>query len=264
MATKSSRGRPKGSGIDDDKIIAKINKLLAKDSSLKPTTAIKAVGITDASSIRRLRDKLKSGAPVKRAAAKSKKPAAKKKAAPAKITAKTVKTRKPAKRTAAPKKAAASKKSVTTRTAASSKKKPAVKKKVATRTAAVSRAAPKVSSARKTVETRKAPGKAAQTPADIFTSMGMANPFADMAADMANGMAMPSMPTMPSMQTDLADLNIETIVSATVEKQIQLYESALKLSPMASLLKQQALLTDMILTLLRTQKEITKSLNIKN
>ena len=58
MARKSTRGRPKGSGIDDDKLLKKITNMLAKDSGLKPTSAIKAIGIDDPSAIRRLRDKV--------------------------------------------------------------------------------------------------------------------------------------------------------------------------------------------------------------
>ena len=262
MATKSTRGRPKGSGIDDDKIIAKINKLLAKDPGLKPTTAIKAVGITDASSIRRLRDKLKTDTPTKKAVAKkpsiaAKKPAATRKAAkPAKTPAAKRKAAKPAKTAAATtRKKAAAKKSVPTRTKATAAKKPTVKKPtvkktVTTRTAAATRAAPKISPPKKTVPTRKAPGKGVPSPTDILNGFGLSNPF----GEMTKGMAMP---------TEMADLNIENIVSTTVEKQIQLYESALKLSPMANILRQQALLTDMILTVLRTQKEFSKSMNVK-
>ena len=268
MATKSARGRPKGSGIDDDKIIAKITKLLAKDPDLKPTTAIKTVGITDASSIRRLRDKLKTTAPTKKAAVKkaavkkpskaAKKPAASRKAAkPAKTAAATTRKKTAAKKTVATRtkttatKKPAVKKTVATRTKATATKKPAVKKTVATRTAAASRAAPKISSANTTVPTRKAPGKGTPSPADILNGFGLSNPF----EEITKGMAMP---------TEMGDLNIENIVTTTVEKQIQLYESALKLSPMANILRQQALLTDMILTVLRTQKEFSKSMNIKS
>lgn len=53
----SRRGRPKGSGIDDQKYLREIAELIAQKPELKPTTAIKALGITDPSAIRRLRDK---------------------------------------------------------------------------------------------------------------------------------------------------------------------------------------------------------------
>lgn len=51
------RGRPKGSGIDDQKFLKEIAAMIAAKPDLKPTTAIKALGITDPSAIRRLRDK---------------------------------------------------------------------------------------------------------------------------------------------------------------------------------------------------------------
>lgn len=58
MARKNaSRGRPKGSGLNDAARIAAIADLIAAHPGMKPTTAIKSLGITDASVIRRLRDK---------------------------------------------------------------------------------------------------------------------------------------------------------------------------------------------------------------
>jgi hypothetical protein len=51
------RGRPKGTGIDDHSRLQQIAALMAADPSLKATTAIKSLGITDPSVIRRLRDK---------------------------------------------------------------------------------------------------------------------------------------------------------------------------------------------------------------
>lgn len=53
------RGRPKGSGLDDREQLIAIARMLEADPTLKPTTAIKRVGITDPSAIRRLRDKLR-------------------------------------------------------------------------------------------------------------------------------------------------------------------------------------------------------------
>lgn len=57
LHAKARRGRPKGTGIDDKTRLETIARLLADDPSLKPTTAIKSIGITDPSAIRRLRDK---------------------------------------------------------------------------------------------------------------------------------------------------------------------------------------------------------------
>ncbi len=56
--TKTGRGRPKGSGLDDSVQLAAIEKLLAADPTLKPTTAIRKIGVTNPSAVRRLRDKL--------------------------------------------------------------------------------------------------------------------------------------------------------------------------------------------------------------
>lgn len=53
------RGRPKGTGIDDTMLLRQIVGLMAGDPALKPTTAIKQVGIDNPSIVRRLREKLK-------------------------------------------------------------------------------------------------------------------------------------------------------------------------------------------------------------
>lgn len=53
------RGRPKGSGLDDSSQLRRVADLLEADPNLKPTTAIKAIGVSDPSTIRRLREKLK-------------------------------------------------------------------------------------------------------------------------------------------------------------------------------------------------------------
>jgi len=54
---KPRRGRPKGTGIDDSDRIARLAELIKVRPELKPTTAIRTMGITDPSVIRRLRDK---------------------------------------------------------------------------------------------------------------------------------------------------------------------------------------------------------------
>ncbi len=55
-----ARGRPKGSGIDDSPVLTAVLELLAVNRDLKPTTAIKRVGVTDPSAVRRLREKLRA------------------------------------------------------------------------------------------------------------------------------------------------------------------------------------------------------------
>jgi len=54
---KTSRGRPKGTGLNDADQLLAIAGLLTTDPHLKPTTAIRQLGIQDPSVIRRLRDK---------------------------------------------------------------------------------------------------------------------------------------------------------------------------------------------------------------
>ena len=53
------RGRPLGTGIDDSDRIARLAELLRIQPGLKPTTAIRVMGFSDPSAIRRLRDKYK-------------------------------------------------------------------------------------------------------------------------------------------------------------------------------------------------------------
>jgi cytoskeletal protein RodZ len=58
MARKLSvRGRPKGTGVDDKVRLEAVAKLLRANPAMRPTTAIKAIGVDDPSAIRRLRDK---------------------------------------------------------------------------------------------------------------------------------------------------------------------------------------------------------------
>jgi len=57
---KSHRGRPVGTGIDDSDRLKSIVDLLSANPELRPTTAIKSLGLSDPSIIRRLRDKLKT------------------------------------------------------------------------------------------------------------------------------------------------------------------------------------------------------------
>lgn len=54
---KRGRGRPKGTGIDDSRRLIAMALELAATPGMRPTTAIKAIGITDQATIRRLRDK---------------------------------------------------------------------------------------------------------------------------------------------------------------------------------------------------------------
>jgi hypothetical protein len=60
MPTANVRyGRPRGSGLDDRQQLLSIAALLAANPKLKPTTAIRSLGVEDPSTIRRLRDKFR-------------------------------------------------------------------------------------------------------------------------------------------------------------------------------------------------------------
>ena len=60
MPTTNARyGRPKGTGVDDSRQLESLAALLAANPALKPTTAIRSLGVEDPSVIRRLRDKFR-------------------------------------------------------------------------------------------------------------------------------------------------------------------------------------------------------------
>jgi hypothetical protein len=59
LDTPVRRGRPKGTGIDDNQRLEQLAELLRLHPNLRPTTAIRQMGYSDPSAIRRLRDKYK-------------------------------------------------------------------------------------------------------------------------------------------------------------------------------------------------------------
>ncbi len=59
LTTNARYGRPKGSGVDDSRQLESLAALLAANPALKPTTAIRSLGVEDPSVIRRLRDKFR-------------------------------------------------------------------------------------------------------------------------------------------------------------------------------------------------------------
>jgi hypothetical protein len=59
---KKGRGRPKGSGKNDRDTLLQIAAICAADPTIKRTTAIKKLGITNPSVVRRLRDKFAADA----------------------------------------------------------------------------------------------------------------------------------------------------------------------------------------------------------
>ena len=59
LQTPVRRGRPKGTGIDDSERLTRLDELLRIHPDWRPTTAIRKMGYSDPSAIRRLRDKYK-------------------------------------------------------------------------------------------------------------------------------------------------------------------------------------------------------------
>jgi len=57
--TTARYGRPKGTGVDDSRQLESLAALLTANPALKPTTAIRSLGVEDPSVIRRLRDKFR-------------------------------------------------------------------------------------------------------------------------------------------------------------------------------------------------------------
>jgi hypothetical protein len=55
--TIRKRGRPKGTGLDDTTSLIRIADIIAANPAVKRTSAIKKIGVTDPSIVRRLRDK---------------------------------------------------------------------------------------------------------------------------------------------------------------------------------------------------------------
>lgn len=261
MQTKPTRGRPKGSGIDDTPVLMKIAAIVAADPDIKRTTAIKQAGISNPSHIRRLRDKFsadeskliklaKSGktpAPAKPAKEAAPKAAAK----PAARTTTRAKAEKAPTKAAAPKTAAKSKARAAAKPAkaaaktATSPRKTAAAPKAATKTRAAAKPARKASAS-----------QAKSAPAAVAAAMNGAAKAAGGAAMIAD--AAPKSPS--ELATAMSNANwmtpgFEAMVSGIVEGQIQLFESAMKNSPMATYLRQQALLIDMTLSMMKSQQQ---------
>jgi hypothetical protein len=87
-AGKGTRGRPKGTGINDKELLLRIAAIIVDNPDIKRTTAIKRLGIENPSTVRRLRDKFQAEADKYIAEVKASR-------APAQGGAETAKGRKP-------------------------------------------------------------------------------------------------------------------------------------------------------------------------
>ncbi|MBI1386005.1 MAG: hypothetical protein GC150_13955 [Rhizobiales bacterium] len=304
---KAKRGRPKGSGIDDSEMLAKIAAIMAADPEVKPTTAIKKAGITNPSTIRRLRDKFSQderklmkaagGKPQRRKAApaaakKAAKPAAAPKVAakaPAAKAAKAAPARKAAAKAPAPAAPAARKPAAKAaparKAAAPAAKKPAAK---ATKAAAKApaRAAAKAPAkkptagrapAKRTVAKAAGKGSAKKSSSDHLPSRPLksmpassrlaasgkvsaaagdpAGAAGEKTAGAAQLLRFISEPEQLLKQFGRLPKDVDAAVGSMVENQIQVYESAIKNSPLAAFLRQQAFMIDMSLSILKAQQQ---------
>ncbi len=235
---KRPRGRPKGSGIDDSAHLMKIAGLIAANPGMKRTTAIKAIGIDNPSHIRRLRDKFAAEeAKLIRAARKAMRSgggaAALNGAAGAAASVKGKAKTKAA-------------------TAKASKAKAKGSAKASARTAASKAAKTKAKAGAATAKASAKTAKAAKSKAGGKT----ATKAKTRAKAKTNGKA-PMIGGVDLSAAKWLGSNFDTVVTSMVEQQIQLYESAVKYSPLATLLRQQAFLTDMMLTMLKAQKKFS-------
>ncbi len=260
MAVDRKRGRPKGTGINDHEMLLKIAALLAADPAKKRTTAIKEIGVSNASVVRRLRDKYQVEemhlmAEIAAAAA----PVAAAPVAPAKASRKAASSVNgqasahiAATETAAPVKAkkgkAAAGHAATTTTTTTAA--PAVTTEVhvepivaAPHVEAVRVAAPQVAAPQATAAPQAASAPKAQ-PAPAHAAQATAASAAPAAA---------AKPALDPLAALFEGLNIETLVTQFIGHALGLSPAEIKNSPIPALIRQQAQLADLVLPLLAGQ-----------
>lgn len=253
------RGRPKGTGINDTDLLHRVRAALAADPTLRPTTAIRAAGVTDPSAIRRLRDKLGAApAPTgKTSKASSERPAAALKAGPAAI--KTAQTRPTPKRPAdTPPKAAAdtveaqtlatylaavgsapvaahATQTTPTRPGGSAPGNPAGERATPAPSANVAASVPAAD--------KGAPAPASPSPARAATTQTLPSPF-EMMVRMA-----PPMAATPQTMLEAVRLAVEA-TAAISRLQVFMMQGSLKGTPLAMMLQGQAAMAQMMLATL--------------
>jgi hypothetical protein len=256
MAADRKRGRPKGTGINDHEMLLKIAALLAADPAKKRTTAIKEIGVTNASVVRRLRDKYQAeeaqlmaemkantAAPV--AAAKTSRKAAAAHVAPV----------------AAPAVAAVAAPVVNGHAAASVAKTEPVAAKTSKKgkaTAAVAQtevhAAAVETQAHAVEHVHVEPIATAHqtaTPQVAAAPAAAAQPAP--AAATASATAPKAKPAVDPLAALFEGLNIETLVTQFIGHALGLSAAEIKNSPIPALIRQQAQLADLVLPLLASQ-----------
>ena len=236
MAVDRKRGRPKGTGINDHEMLLKIAALLAADPAKKRTTAIKEIGVSNASVVRRLRDKYQ----IEELHLMAELAAA---AAPVATPAPAKSGRKAAVAVAAP----AVNGHASAQVAAPAAAAPATSKKgkAAAGQANTTAAAP-VATAHVPVE----PIVAAAQPAPVQAAAPQATAHAAAATAAPAAQAKPAVDPLAAL---FEGLNIETLVTQFIGHALGLSPAEIKNSPIPALIRQQAQLADLVLPLLASQ-----------
>ncbi len=245
---KTGRGRPKGSGIDDTKTLQQMAARIKADPDAKRTTVIKDLGITNPSHIRRLRDKfaeleneLLANAKPLAAAAKKAKPSGD----AVRMSPKPAAKKAPAKRKTAEADAPAS-----ANVSAPAKKAVARVQKKATKAVTASKKAVEATEAA-TQQSMATLTAAMQETATAAASMGRAHMPQQNEAQQAAMNAMAPFAMMPWMQMP----GLDTAVTRMVEGQMSILETAVRSSPFAAFLRQQAMMMDMALSMMKSQQQ---------
>lgn len=221
---KATRGRPKGSGINDHDSLIKIARLVVADPSLKRTTAIKQIGITNPSVVRRLRDKFAEQERTLIAEVKSQAGAAA-----------GGKSRKSKEKSKANGHAPAANLKPASRSANTAAKSAETTAALAVATAPVAPEAPAKTATKKIVKKQK--------PTKTLTA-GANEALAAILAAQAGAAA------SKGSVRDLGD-SIETIVTQVVGQTLGLGADELRSSPILTLIREQARMVDLILPLIR-------------
>ncbi len=237
MAADRKRGRPKGTGINDHEMLLKIAQIMVANPAKKRTTAIKEVGITNASVVRRLRDKYQA----EEAQLLAEVHAANAVTAPAQTTAST-KSRKPAVNGHAAAQVAAPVAKTETAAPAVTKKGKAATGQAATTATAAAAAAPVTTHVH--VEPISAAPQAAAQPAPAAAATAQTK---------ASNPAQTTKPAVDPLAALFEGLNIETLVTQFIGHALGLSAAEIKNSPIPALIRQQAQLADLVLPLLASQ-----------
>jgi len=248
MAADRKRGRPKGTGINDHEMLLKIAQIMVANPATKRTTAIKDVGITNASVVRRLRDKYQAEEASLLAEVHAANSAASAQPATGKGSRKAATAASAATNVEAP--AAIGLASVHAGKSDANASASSKKGKVATGQATMTVAA--------TVQVPVEPIVAAPQATAQQVAASPAKPAAATPTVSTN-----AKPAVDPLAALFEGLNIETLVTQFIGHALGLSAAEIKNSPIPALIRQQAQLADLVLPLLASQflgqKQTTKA-----